>query len=200
VDGGIVAEAAGLFALTNVDDLLLLSMYFGRDAGQPGAGRRIVAGQYLGFGSLLVLVGAIAYGATFLPEGVIAYLGLLPLAIGLKEAWGAWCERRDDDDEDDSEDKHPGHGILRVAIVTFVNGGDDIGAYVPVFARSGAAEIAVYIVVFLLLISVWCVAGRFLASHPAVVRVLDRWGDILESLVLIALGLVILVQGGAFGL
>lgn len=204
----MVAEAAGLFALTNIDDLLLLAMYFGRSAGEPGAGRRIVAGQYLGFGALLVIIGSAAYGATFLPESVIPYLGLLPLAIGLKEAWEAWNERRDDDDDDEpadkaeskAEGKQDGPGMLRVAIVTFVNGGDDIGAYVPVFVKAGAAGIAVYVAVFLILVGVWCVAGRFLASHSAVVRALDRWGDILEPLVLIGLGLVILIQGGAFGL
>lgn len=198
----MVAQAVGLFALTNVDDLLLLSMYFGRRTGQPGEGGRIVAGQYLGFGALLVIIGAAAYGATFLPESVIPYLGLLPLAIGLKEAWETWSERRDDDDDDEDqrEDKASGPGMVRVAVVTFVNGGDDIGAYVPVFAKAGAAGIAVFVVVFLILVGVWCVAGRFLASRPAVVRVLDRWGDILEPAVLIGLGLFILIEGGAFGL
>lgn len=215
-----MAEAAGLFALTNVDDLLLLAMYFGRSAGEPGAGRRIVAGQYLGFGALLVIIGSVAYGATFLPEAVLPYLGLLPLAIGLKEARETWRERRSDEDDDKDEDeddehedderqgaregqnggKSSGPGMTRVAIVTFVNGGDDIGAYVPVFVKAGAAGIAVYVAVFLVLVGVWCVAGRLLASHPAVVRGLDRWGDILEPLVLIALGLFILIQGGAFGL
>lgn len=213
-----MAEAAGLFALTNVDDLLLLAMYFGRSAGEARAGRRIVAGQYLGFGALLVIIGSVAYGATFLPESVLPYLGLLPLAIGLKEAREAWRERRGDEDDDEHrndeprnddehaaaqgrrEDKSSGPGMTRVAIVTFVNGGDDIGAYVPVFVKAGAAGIAVYVAVFLVLVGVWCVAGRLLASHPAVVRGLDRWGDILEPLVLIALGLFILIQGGAFGL
>lgn len=200
MDTGILAEAVGLFALTNVDDLLLLAMYFGRGAGEPGAGRRIVAGQYLGFVALLVIIGSVAYGATFLPESVIPYLGLLPVAIGLKGAWEAWRERRDADDEEQREDKQDGPTIWRVAIVTFVNGGDDLGAYVPVFVRAGAAGIGVYIAVFLLLVGVWCVAGRLLASHPAVIKFLDRWGDIVEPVVLIALGLFILIQGGAFGL
>lgn len=199
-----MAEAVGLFALTNIDDLLLLSMYFGRSAGQPGAARRIVAGQYLGFGALLVVIGSAAYGATFLPETVFAYLGLLPLAIGLKEAWEAWSERGDDDDRRDDEsaadDAKARPQTLRIAIVTFVNGGDDIGAYVPVFAKAGPAGIAAYVAGFLILVGVWCAAGRFLASRPAVIRVLDQWGHILLPLVLIALGLIILVQGGAFGL
>jgi hypothetical protein len=32
MNAGIVAEAAGLFAVTNVDDILVLSLFFGRSA------------------------------------------------------------------------------------------------------------------------------------------------------------------------
>ena len=39
MNAGIVAEAAGLFAVTNVDDILVLSLFFGRSAGQDGAAR-----------------------------------------------------------------------------------------------------------------------------------------------------------------
>ena len=41
MNAGIVAEAAGLFAVTNVDDIVVLSLFFGRSAGQHGAATRI---------------------------------------------------------------------------------------------------------------------------------------------------------------
>jgi cadmium resistance protein CadD (predicted permease) len=37
---------------------------------------------------------AAAFGPTFLPESAIPYLGLLPLALGLKAAWQAWKSHR----------------------------------------------------------------------------------------------------------
>ena len=89
MNAGIAAEAAGLFAVTNIDDILVLSLLFGRSAGQRGAARRIVAGQYLGFAVILAVSIAAAYGTTFLPESAIPYLGLLPLALGLRAAWRA---------------------------------------------------------------------------------------------------------------
>ena len=55
-------------------------------------------------------------------------------------------------------------------------------------------------VVFLVLVAGLCVAGRAVAGHPTVARVLDRWGHVLLPVVLIVLGVVILVEGGAFGL
>lgn len=195
---GIIGQAVGLFAVTNVDDILVLSLFFAQGAGRPGAARRIVIGQYLGFAALLAVAGAAAFGATFLPEGVLPYLGLLPLALGLKAARRAW--RGSGDDEDDGPGSEGGPGPLEVAAVTFANGGDNIGVYVPVFATAGAAGLTVYTVVFLGLVGVWCLAGRFFATRPVVARALSRWGHVLLPAVLIGLGVLILVDGGAFGL
>jgi cadmium resistance protein CadD (predicted permease) len=205
VNAGIVAEAAGLFAVTNVDDIVVLSLFFGRTAGQPGAARRIVAGQYLGFAALVAIAVAVAYGANFLPASGLAYLGFLPLALGLRAAWQAWQAHRDGDGDGDGdgqrrEDGRDGVRALQVATITFANGSDNIGAYSPVFAKAGTAGITVYIAVFLVLVGVWCAAGRYLATRPALGKILGRWGHILHPAVLIALGLFILIQGGAFGL
>jgi cadmium resistance protein CadD (predicted permease) len=213
VNVGIIAEAAGLYAVANVDDLLVLSLFFGRGAGQPGAARQIVTGQYLGFASIMAVAVAVACGAEFLPKAALGYLGLLPLAVGLRAGWEGWREHRHGGEQDGDEqrgDEHHGeeqHGdkqgaprALMVAAVTFANGTDDIGVYPPVFARSGFGEIAVYVTVFLVLAAVWCAVGWFLATRPAVARVIARWGNILYPLILVALGLSILVAGGAFGL
>ncbi len=80
------------------------------------------------------------------------------------------------------------------------NGGDNIGVYVPVFATSGLGGMSVYAAVFLVLVAVWSFAGRFFATRPVVAKALSRWGHVLLPLVLIALGVVILVEGGAFGM
>jgi cadmium resistance protein CadD (predicted permease) len=201
VNAGIVAEAAGLFAITNVDDIVLLSLFFGRSAGQQGAARRIVTGQYLGLIAILAITVAAAYGATFLPESAIAYLGLLPLALGLWAAWQAWKHHRQGDGgEQQTGNKQDDLKALQVAAVTFANGSDNIGVYLPVFAKAGAAGITVYAAVFLVLVGVWCAGGRFFATRSAIASVIGRWGHILHPLVLIALGLFILIQGGAFGL
>lgn len=198
---GIAAEAAGLFAVTNVDDILVLSLFFGRSAGQRGAARRITAGQYLGFTALLAVTVAAAYGATFLPRSAIAYLGLLPLALGLRAVWQAWEDRRHADSGEQKHDRgQASPKALQVAAVTFANGSDNIGAYLPVFVKAGAAGIAVYAAVFLILVGAWCAAARFFATCPAVAKTLGRWGHILHPVVLIILGLLILIQGGAFGL
>jgi cadmium resistance protein CadD (predicted permease) len=54
--------------------------------------------------------------------------------------------------------------------------------------------------VVLVLVAVWCAAGGFFATRPIVARGLSRWGHIVLPVVLIGIGLVILVEGRAFGL
>lgn len=41
-----VFQAIGLFAATNIDDIIVLSLFFARGAGQRGTTARILAGQY----------------------------------------------------------------------------------------------------------------------------------------------------------
>ncbi|WP_456340881.1 hypothetical protein [Streptomyces mirabilis] len=65
-----------------------------------------MAGQYLGFAAILAVAVAAAFGATFLPEAAVPYLGLLPLALGLKAAWQAWTNHREDGgDEEEAQAK-----------------------------------------------------------------------------------------------
>ncbi|MFI5916506.1 cadmium resistance transporter [Dactylosporangium sp. NPDC051541] len=198
MSAGTIGPAAGLFAVTNIDDILILALFFAQGAGHKGATRNIAIGQYLGFAAILATAVAAAFGATFLPESVIPYLGLLPLGLGIKAAVQAWRHRGGTDDEAEAEQDGP--KILEVATVTFANGGDNIGVYVPVFATAGIGGMSIYVVVFLVLVAVWIAAGRYLATRPVIARALGRWGHMLMPIVLIGIGLLILVEGGAFGL
>src|SRR5262245_47281352 len=94
----VVAAAAGLFAITNIDDIVILALFFGRGGGKRGTARRVIAGQYLAFTVILAIAIGIAYGASFLPRQAIAYLGLLPIGIGLWEAWKLRKHRADHGD------------------------------------------------------------------------------------------------------
>ncbi|SDQ50468.1 cadmium resistance transporter family protein (plasmid) [Tsukamurella tyrosinosolvens] len=197
-----VLQAIGLFVATNIDDIIVISLFFARGAGQRGTTVKITAGQYLGFAGILAVAVLIALGAgAFLPVSAIPYFGLVPLLLGLRAAWSAW-RSRDDDDDGDGTGAGSGSriGVLGVAGVTFANGGDNIGVYVPVFVSiSGQAMIA-YCVVFLILVGALVFVARFVATRRQVAEILERWESVLFPLVLIGLGVVILVSGGAFGL
>ena len=191
-----VLPAIGLFIVTNIDDIIVLSLFFARGAGQRGTTARITAGQYLGFAGILGAAVLVTLGAgAFLPPEVIPYFGLIPLALGLWAAWGAWRGNDDDDDDDDGKVAGKNVGVWTVAAVTFANGGDNIGVYVPVFLSVGPAAVVAYCVVFLVLVAVLVIAARFVATRRPIAEVLERWEHVLFPIVLIALGIFILVSG-----
>ncbi|GAA2784976.1 cadmium resistance transporter [Mycolicibacterium pallens] len=191
---GLVGKAAAMFAVTNIDDIVVLAVLFGRAARRRPEVLRVIAGHYFGFVGILAVSALGALGASLLPERAIAYLGILPLLLGVRAAWQAW--RPGDDGPDDGRDNAV--GILGVAAVTFANGGDNIGVYVPVFAVAGIGGMLGSVAIFLVGVALWCVAGIAVTGHPAVATVLSRWGHVIVPVVLIAIGLSILVQGGVF--
>lgn len=187
-----------MFVATNIDDLVVLMVFFGRTGGDRSATMKVVAGQYLGFLAILVLSVLGALGAQLLPDTAIAYFGLVPLLLGIRAAWQGWRHRGDDDDDWEVGGR-AGAGIPTVAAVTFANGGDNIGVYVPVFAVAGPAGMPVYVMVFLIGVGLWCLLSQRIAARPAVATVLERWEHVLLPVVLIGIGLAVLLEGGAFG-
>ena len=190
--------AVGLFIATNIDDIIVLSLFFARGAGQAGTTLRILTGQSLGFAGILAATILVTLGAdAFLPTEAIPYFGLIPLALGLWAAWQAW---QGDDDDDDAKVSGKNVSALIVAGVTFANGGDNIGVYVPVFLHVNTATVILYCVVFLILVAGLVLLAKFVATRPPIAEVLERWEGVLFPIVLIGLGIFILVSGGAFGL
>lgn len=187
---GWLWQAIVLFTVTNLDDLIVLALFFGRARVAGTGSGAVVLGQYAGF--LAVLAGCVAgaFGAGELPEPAIRALGVIPILLGAWLAWRSW--------RGGEEETPPAAGSWwAVAGVTVANSGDNIGVYVPAFAGRPAGVLAGFTAVFLVLVGVWCVAGRLLTAHPAVTAAMRRWGDLLTPLALIAIGCAILA--GALG-
>jgi cadmium resistance transport/sequestration family protein len=194
--------AAVSFAATNIDDIFVLMLFFGQKS-KPLDARHVVVGQYLGF-SALVTISLIGYFARYVaPREWIGLLGLLPVAIGVRKLIESW-KAKGDVAHEAPEVKPAAAGtassVLTVAAVTFANGGDNIGIYTPLFAASDLARLLVTLVVFFVLLGVWCVAGYYLGGHPLVAKTLDRYGHIIVPFVLIGLGLYIIYESGTLAL
>lgn len=191
-----ILQALGLFTVTNIDNIIILSLFFGRDRSQSGTTSRIMIGQYLGFLGTLGVAILAAVSAQLLPsERLLPYFGLVPLGLGLWAAWQTWRDRDKTDAETRSNGKRV--SVWTVAAVTFANGGDNISVFAPVFMTVSWNIILIYCVVFLLLTPVMVLVARWITSRKPIAKVLDRWDDILYPTVLIALGLFILLGGGA---
>lgn len=86
--------------VTNIDDLVVLAVFFGQTPGHRGAAIRVIAGQYLAFIAIVgVSIAFAVLGSTLLPAAALPYFGLIPIALGLRAGWMAWRERRSDPDQ-----------------------------------------------------------------------------------------------------
>jgi cadmium resistance protein CadD (predicted permease) len=170
------------FAVTNVDDILLLTFYFASGRFKT---RSIVLGQYLGISALIIVsLSALVIGA-IVPDRWLAILGIFPIILGVK----ALITKINDDTPETAESNTP---IVQVATVTIANGGDNLGVYMPLFAKTPLQILPIYIITFLLLTGVWCALGKYFVSHPLLKNKIHSYGEKLFSFFLIALGLFIL--------
>ncbi|MFF3445213.1 cadmium resistance transporter [Streptosporangium sp. NPDC002721] len=189
-----IGTAAAVFAGTNVDDIIILTVLFlaSRAGGVPRPWQ-IVVGQYAGIAALVAVSAAAALGLAVVPDRWVGLLGLVPFGMG---AWGlakAWKARRA---RGDGEDEVPrvASGVLSIAGVTIANGADNISVYTPMFRTVGLASSVVTVAVFAVLVAVWCVAASWLGSHGKVIALVERTGAWLVPVVFMVIGAVIVVE------
>ena len=174
------------FVGTNLDDIFLLTFFFAQ-AAQIKDTRRVIAGQYLGIGTLFVISVLTAYGLSFLPENYLCYLGVFPILLGIK----VMVSRKEK-----NSDAHDARiGVFSVALVTISNGADNLGVYIPLFAGFSPWKIAFAAVVFVLMTALWCFLGKKLADLPFVRTILLRYQRVIVPTVFILLGAYILLCG-----
>lgn len=189
----VILGAVGLFAATNIDDIVVLTVLFVASVRGGIPGWKIVAGQYLGFITLVVISVIAALGLTIVPDEWVGFIGVVPLAIGLYLLVRG-LRNRDDDNKEDSGLQ--AGGLLAVAGITIANGADNISLYTPVFRTMSPADAALTIGVFLVLVAVWCVVGRAVGTNRRITELLERVEHWLVPVVFIGLGLYIIIESG----
>jgi cadmium resistance protein CadD (predicted permease) len=63
--------------------------------------------------------------------------------------------------------------VSEVAIITVMNGGDNIGTYVPLFSQAHKVDIAIYVVTYYILLGFRCLAA-FLVMRQRHILALAR--------------------------
>ena len=184
-----IAAAAVLFAGTNVDDLVILSLL---SAASLAGGRprrwEIWAGQYSGLALLAGLALAAGRGLALIPDSWLWLLALIPIGLGAVSLIGAIRSLR----RGERPESPSAGGVLGVAGLTIANGADNLAAYTPFFATAGQGQITVTLVVFALGVAAWCLAGGLLARHAGVTAAVGRYGHWILPAVFILVGLYVL--------
>jgi cadmium resistance protein CadD (predicted permease) len=185
-----IATAAALFAGTNIDDLVVLSLLSAssRAGGRP---RRweIWVGQYAGFAVLVGLSAAAGRG----PARWLWLLAFIPLGLGVAYLVVAIRSLR----RGEQPQTPSAGGLFGVVALTIVDGADGLAAFTPFFAATGAAQVVVTLAVFAVCVAVWCLAGGLLTRHTRVTATVRRYGHWILPAALILIALYVLHETNA---
>jgi cadmium resistance protein CadD (predicted permease) len=180
------------FIASNLDDTFILIFLFSNLSFQT---RYIIIGQSLGIGVLIMISALGALSVLALPPFLIALMGLIPIALGVKRL--VEHQKRITSKNKTFQD-NKGQGLipfLTVSGITISNGGDDIGVFTPLFAKyNTVAEITTLVTIFMAMTLVWCILTYYFVNHPLIVTRIQRFGNIITPFVLIGLGLYILAD------
>jgi cadmium resistance protein CadD (predicted permease) len=192
------ALAVPLFAATNVDDLFILVGFF---AQRQFRTREIVLGQYLGIAALCMLSLALGLAAAAISGRYIGLLGVLPIALGIRHLVQLRGQRGPDDAAGAAAlAGAPLRRALAVSMVTVANGGDNVGAYGPLFATRSTFEILATVATFAVMTGLWCLTARWLVAHRTLGAPIRRYGHFVLPVALMAIGFLILRQSGVLSL
>ena len=204
---GIVA-----FLATNIDDIIILLLFFSQ-VDVNFRRRHILIGQYLGFTAIIIASLPGFFGGLVVPREWIGLLGILPIAIGIKQLVDWQVETTEvqtvSSDFQQSSYKNPILSFIlsilhpqtyKVTAVTIANGGDNISIYIPLFAGQNFASLGVILMVFFVMLGILCAVAYLLSRQATIAYALSRYGKHIVPFVLIGLGLFIMYERGTFTL
>jgi cadmium resistance transport/sequestration family protein len=190
----VILTAISAFISTNLDDIFILAAFF---ANPEFEAKNIVLGQYLGF-ILLLMVSSLAYFAQFfIPFQWISLLGFIPLFIGIRGLIKLRKPKNHDISLENTGINSYQHGrkVGAVALITVINGGDNLGVYMPLFASMNAYGLFITATIFLILVGFWCILGFKLVNNRLLRDKIRKYGHQILPLVMITIGLLILLRG-----
>jgi cadmium resistance protein CadD (predicted permease) len=195
--GQAIGTACVTFAVTNIDDAFVLVTFFAESARNKNlTPLKITTGQFIGF-TIVIIISMIGFGVSLvLPSEPIGFLGLLPILLGVWKSLDIIIPI-----PNGSPDALKSDGIqsvFKVAAITVMNGGDNIGTYIPLFSQVKGAEIATYNVVYYILLGLWCLIGFLVMKEKHVLHIAEKYVGFLIPFLYTGLGVYIVVKSEAY--
>lgn len=149
----------------------------------------------LGIGTLVAISAVGSLLALVVPPIVIGLLGIVPISIGVVRLLQLRKHQKEHTSNEIGHRWRHHLSLLAVAAVTVSNGGDNIGIYVPLFAKYNAVtEITILSTIFMMMTGVWCLTGYYLVNHRLFSAKFRKIGERTFPFVLMGLGIYIIIQ------
>jgi cadmium resistance protein CadD (predicted permease) len=200
--GYLIILGISSFVSTNIDDILLLIVFFSNVLRYPPY--QVVIGQYVGIGLLVTISIIFSLVSLVIPSFLIGLMGFVPIVIGIKkliEKHNKEKLMRIDSNANSFKNKNQNKStssllsFVSVAAVTVSNGGDNLGIYTPIFAvYNSIDQLIIFIAVFMIMTALWCSIGFYLVNHSFLANRMQYIGHMVLPFVLIGLGLYIIID------
>ena len=79
-----------------------------------------------------------------------------------------------------------------------MNGGDNIGTYIPLFSQAKGVEIAVYVVTYYILLGVWCLVAFLIMKQRHVLFLAQKYADLVVPFLYMGLGVYVVVKSSCY--
>ena len=211
----IVTTSIVSFISTNIDNIFVMMVLYAR-VDETFKKKYVIIGQYLAIGIL-----SAAFGLNFVPQKYVGLLGFIPIALGVKE-WISYkrpAQNKSNRKEfpletEKTEAAHPNKlqnilrnvtsmaskivkpEILSVALVGVANGADNIGVYIPLFTGYSSIQVIITIIVFVLMMAVWCFLGEKITDFPKIKAIIQTYKYFAVPAVLVGLGIYFITTSG----
>lgn len=195
--GKSIGIACSSFAITNIDDMfVLVTFYAEASTNKRVTPLKITLGQYIGF-TVIVIISMIGFGASLvLPSEPIGFLGLLPILLGIWKLFDLLFPNKEEEPE--NSNIAGVKSVLKLSTITVMNGGDNIGTYVPLFSQAKGVEIAVYVVTYYILLGVWCLVAFLVMKQKHILHMAQRYANVVVPLLYMGLGVYIIVKSSCY--
>ncbi|WP_270608785.1 cadmium resistance transporter [Enterococcus thailandicus] len=198
------------FISTNIDDIFILTILFSQ-VGKNLSKKDIVFGQYLGVGLLVLFSILASHSLNRIQTEYLGLLGIIPIFLGIK-SWLDFVKnkkRTASIEKDSSANKADltdetllTSGLrphfLNVTLLTLGNGSNNIGIYVPLFSRYSVIDLILTVLIFIIMIAIWCYFSFKLANLSFIQEELHRHQVFIIPVIFIGLGIYILIDSGLF--
>ncbi|NJC71461.1 cadmium transporter [Planosporangium thailandense] len=189
-----MTTAAGLFAGTNIDDFVVVTVLFlaSKANGQPRPWQ-IWVGQYAGIALVVVVSAVAALGLGLVPDRWVGLLGVIPFGLGVR---GLAMAVRGRNGHGQPSPAAAG-GLGSVTGITLATSADNLSVYTPMFHAMNRGAGVVAVGAFAVLVAMWCAAGRWLGSYPPAVALAGRSARWLVPGVYLTIGTLLVARAAA---
>ena len=216
----IVTTSIVSFISTNIDNIFVMMVLYAR-VDETFKKKYVVIGQYLAIGILTAISLSAAFGLNFVPQKYVGLLGFIAIALGVKEgiSYKRPAQNKSNRKEfpletEETEAAHPNKlqnilrnvtsmaskivkpEILSVALVGVANGADNIGVYIPLFTGYSSIQVIITIIVFVLMMAVWCFLGEKITDFPKIKAIIQTYKYFAVPAVFVGLGIYIIIKSG----